>query len=40
VLVEREIDGIAVLERGPKPGTQVVVEGAAELFGTEFFVSK
>jgi len=38
--VERVEDGVAVLARGPEPGVQVVVEGAAELFGTEFFVSK
>jgi RND family efflux transporter MFP subunit len=30
----------AVLERGPAPGTPVVVAGAAELFGTEFGVGK
>jgi RND family efflux transporter MFP subunit len=40
VLVDRVVDGIAVLRRGPDPGTEVVVAGAAELFGTEFFVSK
>lgn len=29
-------DELAVLSSGPEPGTKVVVEGAAELFGTEF----
>lgn len=33
-------DGQAVLARGPQPGTRVVVEGAAELFGTEFGIGK
>ena len=28
----------AILARGPAPGTMIVVEGAAELFGTEFGV--
>ena len=27
---------LAILARGPAPGTVVVIEGAAELFGTEF----
>ncbi len=30
------INGNALLARGPKPGTQVVIAGAAEIFGTEF----
>jgi hypothetical protein len=30
--------GVAVLKTGPKPGTEVVTEGAAELFGAEFGV--
>jgi membrane fusion protein, heavy metal efflux system len=30
------IDNLAVIEGGPAEGTQVVVEGVAELFGTEF----
>jgi len=35
------VDGAtAVLEAGPKPGTQVVASGAAELFGTEFGAGK
>lgn len=29
-------DGIAVIERGPEVGAQVVTQGAVELFGTEF----
>ena len=29
-------NGIAVLRRGPAVGTMIVIEGAAELFGTEF----
>jgi hypothetical protein len=33
----RRIEGnLAVLARGPAPGTEVVTAGAAELFGTEF----
>jgi multidrug efflux pump subunit AcrA (membrane-fusion protein) len=40
VLVDRTVDGLAVLSRGPEPGTEAVIAGAAELFGTEFFVSK
>jgi membrane fusion protein, heavy metal efflux system len=31
---------LAVLSRGPKVGTSVVVDGAAELFGTEFGAGK
>jgi multidrug resistance efflux pump len=30
----------ALLERGPEPGTRVVTDGAAELFGTEFGAGK
>jgi cobalt-zinc-cadmium efflux system membrane fusion protein len=30
----------AVLQRGLEPGAKVVTDGAVELFGTEFFVSK
>ena len=33
-------DELAVLSQGPAPGTPVVVEGAAELFGTEFGAGK
>jgi multidrug efflux pump subunit AcrA (membrane-fusion protein) len=37
----RYVDGsTTVLETGPKPGTIVVVDGAAELFGTEFGAGK
>lgn len=37
----RAVDGAtAILERGPAPGTAIVTEGAAELFGTEFFEKK
>ena len=38
VAVERVDDDMAVLARGPATGTEVVVSGAAELFGTEFGV--
>ncbi|HEY7499263.1 MAG TPA: efflux RND transporter periplasmic adaptor subunit [Vicinamibacterales bacterium] len=34
------VDQFAVLDQGPAPGTRVVVEGAAELFGTEFGAGK
>jgi hypothetical protein len=33
-------DSLAVLARGPAPGTKVVTAGAAELFGTEFGAGK
>lgn len=37
----RDIVGeVAMLERGPAPGTPVVTQGAAELFGTEFGAGK
>ena len=37
----RFVDGSeAVLATGPKPGTRVVTQGAAELFGTEFGFGK
>jgi len=33
----QRVDGtMAVLQRGPKPGTKIVIAGAAEIFGTEF----
>ncbi len=36
-VVVAHVNGLdAVLSRGPKPGTKVVTDGAAELFGTEF----
>ncbi len=34
------VDGFAVLDHGPAPGTRVVTAGAAELFGTEFGAGK
>ncbi len=39
VEVERVAGDLAVLSRGPEPGTVVVVDGAAELYGTEFGVA-
>lgn len=36
VEVRDVVDRIAVLSRGPAPGTRIVTSGAAELFGTEF----
>lgn len=40
-VVIESIDGErAVLSEGPPPGTQVVIVGAAELFGIEFGVGK
>ncbi len=38
VSVEYVDDQLAVLVAGPAPGVQVVTDGAAELFGTEFGV--
>lgn len=40
VQVRYVVDSTAVLERGPPVGANIVTQGAAELFGTEFFVSK
>ena len=40
VQVIRVVEGAAVLERGVKPGANVVITGAVELFGTEFGVGK
>ncbi|MCA9199364.1 MAG: efflux RND transporter periplasmic adaptor subunit [Planctomycetales bacterium] len=40
VLVERTTDEFAVLTRGLNEGTSVVVNGTAELFGTEFGTGK
>lgn len=40
VEIARVVAGRAVLSLGPKPGTAVVVAGAAELFGTEFGAGK
>jgi cobalt-zinc-cadmium efflux system membrane fusion protein len=36
VVVDHVVGPEAVLALGPKPGTKVVTDGAAELFGTEF----
>lgn len=36
VLVDMAVDGKTVLAEGPEPGTEVVVDGAAEIFGVEF----
>lgn len=40
VQVKYVTDSTAVLASGPKPGTNIVSEGAAELFGTEFGFGK
>jgi len=40
VLVSYTSDDLAVLASGPEAGTEVVVDGAAELFGTEFGTGK
>ncbi|MGH7562197.1 MAG: efflux RND transporter periplasmic adaptor subunit [Gemmatimonadales bacterium] len=40
VLLAGIVDDWAILAQGPPPGTQVVVTGAAELFGTEFGAGK
>ena len=40
VQVKYVIDKTAVLANGPPAGSKIVSEGAAELLGTEFFVSK
>lgn len=40
VAVTFTTDALAVLSLGPEPGTPVVVDGAAELFGTEFGAGK
>jgi len=40
VEVERVQGDLAVLSRGPKAGTPLVIEGTAELFGTEFGAGK
>ena len=36
IVVDHVVGPEAVLALGPKPGTKVVTDGAAELFGTEF----
>ena len=40
VAVRQIADGWAVLDKGPAVGTKIVVEGVAELFGTEFGFGK
>ncbi|MBX6313664.1 MAG: efflux RND transporter periplasmic adaptor subunit, partial [Isosphaeraceae bacterium] len=40
VRIDRIVGPLAALSAGPKPGTEVVAEGAAEVFGTEFGGSK
>ena len=40
VAVTDLVDGLAILDQGPPPGTRVVTAGAAELFGTEFGAGK
>jgi RND family efflux transporter MFP subunit len=40
VQVKYVVDSQAVLAAGPAVGAKIVTQGAAELFGTEFFVSK
>lgn len=40
VQVARIMGGLAVLATGPAPGTRVVTDGSAELFGTEFMTGK
>lgn len=40
IVVDRVVGNEAVLAVAPKPGTLVVTDGAAELFGTEFAGSK
>lgn len=40
VLIRFTADDLAVLDEGPAPGTEVVIDGAAELYGTEFGAGK
>lgn len=40
VQIERVAGAEAILASGPKPGTMVVTDGAAEIFGTEFGTGK
>lgn len=40
VLVKYGVGGTAALASGPAPGAEVVTDGAAELFGTEFGIGK
>lgn len=40
VSVRRVSGDVAILDQSPKPGTKVVIQGASELFGTEFGAGK
>lgn len=40
IQVARLAGGLAVLATGPAPGTKIVTDGSAELFGTEFMTGK
>lgn len=40
VSVRRVSGDVAILDRGPMPGTKIVIQGASELFGTEFGAGK
>ena len=40
VQVRHVVGELAVLHSGPKPGTRVVTDGAAELFGAELGTGK
>jgi len=40
IVVRRTTKDIAVLKSGPPEGSEIVVDGAAELFGTEFGIGK
>jgi hypothetical protein len=40
VQVRFVLEDVASLENGPEPGAEVVADGAAEIFGTEFGVGK
>jgi membrane fusion protein, heavy metal efflux system len=40
VTVINVVDSLALVSQGPEPGTRVVTDGAAELFGVEFGAGK
>jgi membrane fusion protein, heavy metal efflux system len=40
VEVRDVLEGLALLARGPAPGSEIVIQGAVELFGTEFGAGK
>jgi hypothetical protein len=40
VMLDHTAGGVAYLASGPKPGTPVVIQGAAELWGVEFGAGK